>query len=99
MKLFQYFMILVVFAAALLLPGYAAKWQAASLLKNEMSGTENTSEETTEVQNGQTIVIDPGHGGSKLRGIRRKAAAVPYRADNRFVYSCFKISILDYRNR
>ncbi|MCD8336116.1 MAG: N-acetylmuramoyl-L-alanine amidase [Lachnospiraceae bacterium] len=62
-KLFQYFMVLAVFAAALTLPGYAAKWQAASLLKNEMSGAENRSEEMTEAQNTQTIVIDPGHGG------------------------------------
>ncbi|MCD8397628.1 MAG: hypothetical protein LUD12_10715 [Lachnospiraceae bacterium] len=66
-KLFQYFMILVVFAAALILPRYAAKWQAASLLKNEMSGADNTSEEMTEVQNAQTIVLDPGHGGCQLR--------------------------------
>jgi len=56
-------MILVVFAAALILPRYAAKWQAASLWKSEMSGADNTSEEMTEVQNAQTIVLDPGHGG------------------------------------
>lgn len=63
MNLFHYFMILAVFAAALILPGYAAKWQAASLLENEVTMAEDTSEEMTEVLNAQTIVIDPGHGG------------------------------------
>ncbi|MCD8074804.1 MAG: hypothetical protein LUF27_07180 [Lachnospiraceae bacterium] len=67
MKLFHYFMILAVFSAALILPGYAAKWQAASLLKNEVTMAEDTSEEMTEVLNAQTIVIDPGHGGCQLR--------------------------------
>lgn len=62
-KLFQYFMILIVFVAALILPRYAVDWQAANLLENEISGAERTSEEMNEVQNGQTIVIDPGHGG------------------------------------
>ncbi|MCC8103258.1 MAG: N-acetylmuramoyl-L-alanine amidase [Clostridiales bacterium] len=62
-KLFQYFMILIVFVAALILPRYAVDWQAANLLENEISGAARTSEEMNEVQNGQTIVIDPGHGG------------------------------------
>ncbi len=53
-KLFQYFMILVLFAAAMLLPAYGAGRRAAK--------TQGEADSADAV-NSNRIVIDPGHGG------------------------------------
>ncbi len=53
-KLFQYFMILVLFATAVLLPAYEARHRAAK--------TQGDAETADSVNSGR-IVIDPGHGG------------------------------------
>lgn len=53
MKLFQYFMLLVLLAAAFLLPAYGAKWQNAKTAGSEAADGSGAGR----------IVIDPGHGG------------------------------------
>ena len=51
-----YLMLTILFGLALLLPAYAVKYQA-----------KQSSVQSIEQQDQDTIVIDPGHGGCQLR--------------------------------
>lgn len=64
-KLFQYFMMLVLLAAAFLLPGFAGQRAKQTVSGTEAGGGAADTEGTQDAAAGtqQTIVIDPGHGG------------------------------------
>jgi N-acetylmuramoyl-L-alanine amidase len=63
-KLIQYAMLVILFGAAFVLPGYGIRKQAEQDVASQLV-TEQITEQTAEqAEERGTIVLDPGHGGS-----------------------------------
>jgi len=63
LKLLQYIMLLILFAAAIFLPIYGARWEAEKTAGNGTSESERSDTDAVISGSAQKIVIDPGHGG------------------------------------
>ncbi|MCD7744705.1 MAG: N-acetylmuramoyl-L-alanine amidase [Lachnospiraceae bacterium] len=59
-RLLPYVMLIVLFAAAYLLPAYGARWQAANRSESRTASSDSSDENRGAREK---IVLDPGHGG------------------------------------